>query len=205
MRSSCFSSQGLSTSASRCLEVWINTPPSLHTLFFRHCSFPPLHFSLKKINTLLPPQVARGGAAGMERRGGRRSVESWFIWACQALGGLGRCLCVLGEGGGGGVLCVYNRCRERSVSPTLAPGLAQRKPLSVSLGCVYVCVYYTGVQQCDSSKWHSHFFSCPLSHFYTHSKTTHTHINTKEWEKVSICDVSPDAYMILWFGCKASK
>lgn len=58
--------------------------------------------------------------------------------------------------GGGGVLCVYNGCRERSVSPTLAPGLAQRKPLSVSLGCVYMCVLQRGevgvVQQCDSSK-----------------------------------------------------
>lgn len=69
------SSQGLPTSPSRCLKVWVNTPPT-HTYthsFFPHQSFPPLHFSLQKINTRLPPQVARGGAAGMERR---RSVGS---------------------------------------------------------------------------------------------------------------------------------
>ncbi|CAB1425290.1 unnamed protein product [Pleuronectes platessa] len=37
---------------------------------------PPKHFSPMKINALLLPQVARGGAAGMESQGGRRSVES---------------------------------------------------------------------------------------------------------------------------------
>lgn len=55
-------------------------------------------------------------------------------------------------GGGGGVRSVYNGCRERSVSPTLASGLALQKPLSPSLGSVYVCVLSEGVQQCDSSK-----------------------------------------------------
>lgn len=46
--------------------------------------------------------------------------------------------------GGGGVLSVYDGCRKRSVSPTLASRLAQRKPLfsliraggSVSERCV---------------------------------------------------------------------
>lgn len=141
-------SQGLPTSPSRCLDVWVNTLALRTHSFFSHHSFPPLHFSPKKINTRLPPQVARGGAAGMERRGGRRSVESLIYLS---LSGPGRpqwvfmCVCLLGWRGGWGcrlvvvVWCVYNGCRERSVSPTLAPGLAQRKPLSVSLGRVCVC------------------------------------------------------------------
>lgn len=64
-------------------------------------------------------------SVGTEKSGGR----GW--WCCQCV-----CVCV------GGVQYIYHGCRERSVSPTLAPGLAQRKPLSVSLGrvCVRVCV-----------------------------------------------------------------
>ena len=95
-------SQGLPTSPSRCLDVWVNTlAPRTHS-FFPHHSFPPLHFSPKKINTRLPPQVARGGAAGMERRGGRRSVESLIYLS---LSGPGRpqwvfmCVCVCWGGG----------------------------------------------------------------------------------------------------------
>lgn len=104
------SSQGLPTSPSRCLEVWVNTPPTRTTdthSFFPHQLFPPLHFFLQKINTRLPPQVARGGAAGMERR---RSVGSLIYLS---LSGPGRphrvfvCECV-GRGGAG---------REVSLSP----------------------------------------------------------------------------------------
>lgn len=104
------SSQGLPTSPSRCLEVWVNTPPT-HTTdthsFFPHQLFPPLHFSLQKINTRLPPQVARGGAAGMERR---RSVGSLIylslsgpgrphrVFVCWTGRGVqeGKCLSLLG-------------------------------------------------------------------------------------------------------------
>ncbi|KAK1905787.1 Mitochondrial distribution and morphology protein 10, partial [Dissostichus eleginoides] len=47
------------------------------------------HFSKqKKINTRLPTQVARGGAAGMERRRGRRSVESLIYLSLSGPGSL---------------------------------------------------------------------------------------------------------------------
>lgn len=61
-----------------------------------------------------------------DRRGGGGGGGARFISACQALRGLRRCLCVLegGSGAAGGVLSVYDGCRKRSVSPTLASGLA---------------------------------------------------------------------------------
>lgn len=149
------SSQGLPTSPSRCLEVWVNTPPT-HTTdthsFFPHQLFPPLHFSLQKINTRLPPQVARGGAAGMERR---RSVGSLIYLS---LSGPGRphrvfvCVSVL-DGG----------CSKGSVSPSSAPGLAQWKPLSVSLGlCVRVCAHVCVC--CNSVTVQSDILTPVLSH-----------------------------------------
>lgn len=130
------SSQGLPTSPSRCLEVWVNTLPT-HTTdthsFFPHQLFPPLHFSLQKINTRLPPQVARGGAAGMERR---RSVGSLIylslsgpgrphrVFVCVSVldGGVqeGKCLSLLGPwvGTAEAPLCLIRSVRVCALART---------------------------------------------------------------------------------------
>lgn len=101
---------------------------------------------------------------------------------------------MLGKDSSGGGGSVYNGCREGSVSPTLAPGFALQKPLSPSLGSVYVCV----IRGCNSvtvqSDIHTSFsFSCPVSH-----SCTHIHM---EREKVSTCDISPDISMITLHIC----
>lgn len=140
-------------------------------------SFPPILFYLKEINALLPPQVASGGATGMERGG----VES-LIYLRLSGPGRPQFVCVQKRRWGWWWgLGVFTKDAGRKVSfPPWPLGLAQRKPLSVSLG--HVCASVCAVRGCKSvtvqSDIHTFFFFLlsSISLLHTHTQT-HTHTN----------------------------